>query len=169
MSSQYRIVVGVDGSPAATAALRWAFRQAAAHRGEVVAVCVWAWDPQRELAHAQARQAEAEAVLSAAITTALGDNPRVAVRGRAIAGSAARVLVEQAAGADLLVVGSRGRGRMAKAMLGSVAAECTRLSDAPVVVLPSPRAARVRAGVEARPVIEPTPTPSVPAMARHST
>ncbi|NUT33840.1 MAG: universal stress protein, partial [Hamadaea sp.] len=83
MSTVYRIVVGVDGSPAATAALRWAFRQAAAHRGQVVAVCVWPWDPQRDLAYAQARQAEAEAVLSESIATALGDNPRVAVNGLA--------------------------------------------------------------------------------------
>lgn len=164
MSTVYRIVVGVDGSPAATAALRWAFRQAAAHRGQVVAVCVWPWDPQRDLAYAQARQAEAEAVLSEAIATALGDNPRVAVNGLAVAGSPARALVEQSAGADLLVVGSRGRGRMAKAMLGSVAAECVRLAGTPVVVLPNLRAARVRrAGAVMGPAAEEVRPPTAAA------
>jgi len=136
MTSTYRIVVGVDGSPASIAALRWAFRHAYARRGSVQAVCVWPWDPRQEVAHAEARQAECEALLSEAIGTALADNPRVPITGRAIAGRPAQELVKAAREADLLVLGSHGRGRIARAVLGSVAETCVRMSNVPVVVVP---------------------------------
>ena len=135
MISTYRIVVGVDGTPASIAALRWAFRHAYARRGSVQAVCVWPWDT-REIVHAEARQAECEAMLSEAITTALADNPRVPVSGRAVAGRSAYELAKAAQQADLLVLGSHGRSRIAHAVLGGVAETCVRLSTVPVVVLP---------------------------------
>ncbi|NUT18888.1 MAG: universal stress protein [Hamadaea sp.] len=136
MTSTYRIVVGVDGSPASVAALRWAFRQAYARRGSVLAVCVWPWDPRREVTHAEATHAQCEALLSEAITVALADNPRVPVSGRVVVGRAAYELVKVARVADLLVLGSHGRGRVSRAMLGSVTEACVRLSTVPVVVLP---------------------------------
>jgi nucleotide-binding universal stress UspA family protein len=153
MTSTYRIVVGVDGSPASIAALRWAFGHAYARRGSVQAVCVWPWDPRREVAHAEAWQAECEALLSAAITTALADNPRVPISGRAVAGRPAQELAKAAREGDLLVLGSHGRGRIARAVLGSVAESCVRVSTVPVVVLPH----RV-------PVSAPQPAPALSAV-----
>ena len=44
----------------------------------------------------------------------------IAVRVQTLPGAPAAVLVEQAQGADLLVVGHRGRGGVASALLGSV-------------------------------------------------
>ena len=53
-----------------------------------------------------------------------------------VPGDAASALIDQANGAELLVVGSRGRGRFAGALLGSVSRRCTEHAPCPVVVVP---------------------------------
>jgi nucleotide-binding universal stress UspA family protein len=61
------------------------------------------------------------------------------VRALALEGGAARVLLRHAEGADLLVVGSRGRGPIVGSMLGSVSGHCVHHATMPVVVVPGPR------------------------------
>jgi len=55
-----------------------------------------------------------------------------------VAGRPVERLVEAAAEASLLVVGSHGAGRLQQLLVGSVAAGCIRAADCPVVVLPAP-------------------------------
>lgn len=108
-----RIVVGVDGSQSKQA-LRWVIEQAWL-TGAVVVDAVVAWicptlygwamtkrDPQ--LDHA------AEKALVGAVEEVAGQEPSVEIRRIAVSASAAQVLLEQARGADLLLVGSRGQG-----------------------------------------------------------
>jgi Universal stress protein family len=71
----YRIVVGVDGTPAGVRALRWAFRQAAARSGVVEAVIVTGRDRAVVTDSDQVHRNEGERILSEAIVVALGDNP----------------------------------------------------------------------------------------------
>ncbi len=140
----YRIVVGVDGSPAGSRALQWAVREAAAHGGAVTAVTAWNWDgiDPTVIPDADAEQGRAEELLGEAISEARAAEPCVPVAGVATAGRPGPVLIEHSRDASLLVLGSHGHGRLFHAVLGSVAEECVRGAGCPVVVLPAPRRER---------------------------
>jgi nucleotide-binding universal stress UspA family protein len=77
------------------------------------------------------------------------------VAGVATAGRPGPALIEQARGADLLVLGSHGQGRLFHAVLGSVAAECVHGARCPVVVLPAPQRERVGAAASTAAVRRP--------------
>lgn len=64
-------------------------------------------------------------------------------RAEAIEGAPARVLTRAGRDADLLVLGSHGHGRLHHAVLGSVAHECIRLAQRPVLIVPVPQPERV--------------------------
>jgi nucleotide-binding universal stress UspA family protein len=136
-----RIVVGVDGSPSSRAAIRWAVRYAGLTGGTVDAVMAWhvpstlgsypwvSMDETDDL-HENALQALHE-VLEAEVEA--GD--RHLVRAEVLNGHPAEVLLHAAADADLLVVGSRGHGRFADAMLGSVGQHCVHHAQCPVLIM----------------------------------
>jgi len=133
-----RIVVGVDGSSPSKRALRWAVQQAAATGAVVEAVICWrfptvyGWEPaavDRELG------AVARRMLAQAVTEVTAGNRPVEIREAAASGHAAEILLERARGADLLVVGNRGRGGFAGTLLGSVGQHCVQHAPCPVVVV----------------------------------
>lgn len=137
------IVVGFDGSPHARAALEYAAREARAHRSELRVVTAWhvpamayasglgpapSFDPHEleEAARATASQASAQ----------LGnDAAEITLETRVREGQPAHVLVEEAADADLLVVGSRGHGGFSGLLLGSVSQQCAAHAHCPVVIV----------------------------------
>jgi nucleotide-binding universal stress UspA family protein len=137
---QPRVVVGVDGSPSSYAALRWAARYAQMVHGRVEAICVWdtpsdvgwtgpAIDPEFDLEQARERFAEE-------LTAVFADQPRPAgLREHLVEGDPSEVLIRASQGAEVLVVGSRGRGGFARAMLGSVSQRCAQHAACPVVVV----------------------------------
>jgi nucleotide-binding universal stress UspA family protein len=79
--------------------------------------------------------AEAEIMLEDAVAAV--DTTGVTVERKVITGSAAHVLVEQAKGASLLVVGSRGRGGFSGLLLGSVSQQTAHHAPCPIVIVPS--------------------------------
>lgn len=138
-----RIVVGVDGSPSSLAALKWAIRQARLAGGSVDAVTAWeypggaggfGWSPGAAFATTDLASV-AEKTLSEATATALAEADWVSVRQLVREGHPARVLMDAAEGADLLVVGSRGHGGFAGMLLGSVSPHCVRHASVPVLVI----------------------------------
>jgi len=140
----HRIVVGVDGSPSARAALRWAVRQAAFTGGTVDAVMAWqipmmlrtyTWTP---IYTEEARDFEQDAkkTLEAVIRDEVGPADSQRVTSRVVNGQTAEVLLEASANADLLVVGSRGHRVFAEALLGSVGQHCMHHARCPVLVMP---------------------------------
>ena len=136
---EQRIVVGVDGSDSSKGALRWAIRQAKLTGATVTAVTAWqypsayGWAPLGDDAVDFA--GEAEKALAAALTEASGAVPEVSVRPRVAQGPAAEVLLRAAEGAELLVVGSRGHGGFASALLGSVSLHCVLHALCPVLIM----------------------------------
>ncbi len=74
-------------------------------------------------------------VLADAIGEVSGPGEPVKIRSTVAEGNAARVLLDASAGAELLVVGSRGRGGFTEALLGSVGQHCVHHATCPVVVI----------------------------------
>lgn len=141
-TSAPRIVVGVDGSEPSKAALRLAAEQAELTGGVVDAVYAWepppSWPP-RESKLGGYQEEQAREHLDQVIDEVLGPERSVEVRPRSTQGHPAAVLLEVAAGARLLVVGNRGHGGFAGALLGSVGQHCVQHAPCPVVVVRGPR------------------------------
>lgn len=139
-----RIVVGVDGSSGGRAALRWALEEAERRHATVDVVLAWhlpytfggpamtvPFDPAEEASNAKQQ-------LDHLVAAAVGREHRDLEVNQIVAqGAAARVLLDVAKGADLLVVGSRGRGGFTGLLLGSVSQQCVHHAPCPVVVVPS--------------------------------
>ena len=140
MTPMNRIVVGVDGSKGADAALAWAAEEARLRNAHLEIVYTFAYPitggvPLPQEVDAQLI-AEAQAVLDDSLARA--DLEGTDHEARFERGSAAVRLVEIAQGADLLVVGSRGRGGFAGLLLGSVSQQCAHHAPCPIVIVPAP-------------------------------
>ena len=137
-----RIVVGVDGSPISKVALRWAINQARLTGATVDAVIAWQI-PESMTGHAWAALLVeepgfgvlAEKEMADAISEVAGPDPDVTINPVVVQGWPAEVLLEAAEGADLLVVGSRGRGGFASALLGSVSQNCAHHATCPLLII----------------------------------
>lgn len=140
------VVVGVDDSVGAARALRWAVREAAVHDWEVVAVMAWELPTTGALGVEPlpvdiAALAQGASETLARILAAVEDDARalgVTVTGEAAHGHPRHVLLERSEDADLLVVGSRGRGGFVGLLLGSVSSYCAKHARRPVAVIPAP-------------------------------
>lgn len=137
-SHPVRIVVGVDGSAESVQALRWAARQAELTGAELQVISAWEYPSFYGWAPATAGQPDF-AELSAkaqddALSTVFGTSRPDWVHAQVVEGAPARVLVDASAAADLLVVGSRGYGGLADAVLGSVSTYCVHHAHGPVTI-----------------------------------
>ena len=140
-----RIVVGVDGSDGAVGALRWAVDEARLRGPDVTLTLVHSWTypyvgdvagMAGYVVSQEQLESDAREVVDHTIAAA-GDIPEDVRVDRVIHhGGAANVLLDAAQGADLLVLGSRGRGGFAGLLLGSVSQQCVHHAPCPVVVVP---------------------------------
>ena len=137
--SDYRIVVGVDGTEGGQRALRWAIHEAAARDGSVQAVMAWTAD-DNDVPPAPSLDEQREAAMAVLARTieTVSLPAGVSVASEVVLGRAADVLAAAARDADLLVVGSHGHGRLYHSALGSVSDACVRKAGCPVVVVPVP-------------------------------
>ena len=135
----HHIVVGVDGSSQGNAALRWAFDEAAVHHSELTAVFAWQL-PFLDIPGAFDRQ-EVEDLAKEFLIKAVAEvepNPTVPVKLLVAEGDVSESLIHAAEGADLLVLGSRGRGGFKGLRLGSVSQESVAHASCPVVIVRGP-------------------------------
>jgi nucleotide-binding universal stress UspA family protein len=133
---RYRIVVGVDGSPHSNAALRWSLAEAEARGGEVVAVFVWqvpfmsfpgAFD------HDELEQGAKQFIIDT--VSRIAPTPAIPLWTLVAEGDPAASLAEASSGASLLVLGTRGRSRLAGLWHGSVSRRCAKASACPFVLV----------------------------------
>jgi nucleotide-binding universal stress UspA family protein len=127
------VVAGVDGSAGSEEVVRFAFREAELRRAPVLAVCALA-DAPASLGAAKHVQADFDRVLG----THQKEYPGLTVLRHVSAGSPRTALLEAAASAQLLVIGSRGRGGLDGMNLGSVAYVVLHHAPCPVAVVREP-------------------------------
>jgi nucleotide-binding universal stress UspA family protein len=149
-----RIVVGVDGSAPSKAALRWAADEAKLRGAKVEAVHVWSYIPPGALADPTLASMPmagvepiqsidvvrdgAQAELEATVADAFPHGTPDVVEPRLVDGDPSLALEDASKGADLLVVGHKGRSRIAAVLLGSVAKHAVDRAQCPVVVVKAP-------------------------------
>ncbi len=142
-----RIVVGVDGSEHAAAALRFAVEEARLRNATLVAVHAWSYVPLAPIQTGydtmelpptfvaddlEREEQAARTLLDNAVSTLPAG---VDVERRVVPGNADDAILDEAAGATLIVVGSHGHGRLASALLGSVSSRVIEHAPCPVVVV----------------------------------
>jgi len=139
-----RIVVGVDGSECARRALAWAIEEAILRGAEVLALHAWSYPiipapvaPILPITSSSIDfKEEAHQTLEREIKEVTGGRDDVRIEPRVVAGSAASELLRAAEDADMLVLGSRGRGGFRGLLLGSVGQQCAQHARCPVVIIP---------------------------------
>lgn len=138
-----RIVVGVDGSSGSHRALAWAVEEARIRGAAVEAVHVWttpyvAGFPYTTLVLDPAQlEQHAHELLAAAIAGVDTAGLAVPVQPVVAAGGPAEAILAHAKGADLVVVGTRGRGGFTGLLLGSVSQQVVHHATCPVVIVQS--------------------------------
>ena len=169
-ANRYGILAGVDGSPASNAAVCWAVREAALRHVPLTVVhmvnAAVPMYPQFPLSSGVSAWEEGEGrrVLEQAVKIAGEAVPAdrsVAVSGELRCSPPVPTLVEMSEDAELLVVGSHGRGTVARMLLGSVSSNVVRSAHCPVAVvrdedplMPHPGQAPVLVGVDGSPASE---------------
>jgi nucleotide-binding universal stress UspA family protein len=164
------IVVGVDGSPAAKVAVYWAAREAAMRNISLTLVTVVnpilpTWEHAPVPAEFERWQKEqARGFIDDAVKTVDQNTPdgrAVKINTEVVFSSNVATLVELSKEADMIVVGCRGRGTVARVLLGSVSTGLVHHAHCPVAVvhdedplMPHPDQAPVLLGVDGSPASE---------------
>lgn len=121
MSSKAKIVVGIDGTEASLAALRWAMREAVASDSVVDVVHAWHAHSARDVAFGSADSLErgSKAMLENEVAAALREmDDQPVVTQTSVHGRIGQVLVERSKGASMLVLGAHGTGSLREKVLG---------------------------------------------------
>ncbi|MFC4119911.1 universal stress protein [Nonomuraea zeae] len=139
MAEAHRVVVGYDGSDFSMQALDWALDECELRRLPLTVTHAWRWPygQAAEEAKLHLRKA-AEHVLYHGAECARSSSTLADVQTDLYEGSPAERIVELSAGADLVVIGSRGLGALARSLVGSVTAYVAAHSQAPLIIVRGP-------------------------------
>ncbi|MFA1541781.1 universal stress protein [Actinomadura monticuli] len=136
-----KIIVGTDGSEPSLLAVDWAAGEAA-RRGAslhvVYVVTPWLFDVPDDPGAAQVRERmlhDGRGIVDVGAARAAERAPGLRVTGEQAGGQPAKVLIERARDAIMLVTGARGRGGLAGLVLGSTAMQVTAHAPGPAVVV----------------------------------
>ncbi|MET9392947.1 universal stress protein [Streptomyces sp. NPDC006624] len=134
------LVVGVDGSDGSILAIDWAVDEAARHGLPLRLVYASLWERYEGALPSLNRERPSEKVMADHIVASAEErvrrlNPDLKVSGEAVAAEAVSALLSEGDNATALITGSRGRGELAGALLGSVSLAVAARSYCPVVVV----------------------------------
>lgn len=136
------IAVGVDGSEGSSAALTWAATEAALRHATLRVVRAWhpptlAYDGLAyvDVPSSQQISESTEQATREQLRTVLGSDPAVHTEVVTVEGPPAKALLDATKDADLLVVGSRGRGTFGALLLGSVSTKVAQHAQTAVVII----------------------------------
>jgi nucleotide-binding universal stress UspA family protein len=134
--SQLPVVVGIDGSPASELATAIAFDEASWRGVRLIAIHAWTDAHVSDIPSIEwsAQQAVGEEALAERLAGWCERYPDVAVQRKIVLDAPARHLLDEAESAQLLVVGSRGRGGFSGMLLGSVSTAVAQAAHVPVIV-----------------------------------
>jgi nucleotide-binding universal stress UspA family protein len=163
-TKHYGVIVGIDGSPVSDAAVSWAAHDAAIRGLPLTIVYVenpaaptWSQAPILEESPAE-QVAEDRSLLANAAKIArdaIADTAQIHINGELLSSAIVPALVDQSKDAELIVVGSTGRGALSRSFLGSVSSGLIRHAHCPVALirdedpqLPHPADAPVLVGID---------------------
>ncbi|SDL88633.1 universal stress protein [Microbacterium azadirachtae] len=131
------VLVGVDGSESSRDALRYAGQIAAALGAPLRVITTWDYPALIDLypTLGWAPDVDAATILETAVKDVFGANPPAELSTSVLAGPAAAALIKESRGAEMLVLGSRGRGGFVGLLLGSVSATCATHAHCPVLIV----------------------------------
>lgn len=167
-ASQRTVLVGVDGSPSSRVAVDWAARYAQSHSLPLRLVNVvsppvmMAW-PEAPLpeGYLNWQEGQGREHLAAAEATAVEAAPGIEIRTDLISGPTLSTMIDLSKEAAMVVVGCRGRGAVARGLLGSVSSTLVRHAHSPVAVvhdedpqIQNPAKAPVLVGIDGSPASE---------------
>ena len=143
-TKHYGVIVGIDGSPESDAAVSWAAHDAAIRGLSLTLVHVenpaaptWSQAPILEES-AGVQEAENSSLLENAskiARAAIADTAPIQINGESLSSAIVPTLVDQSKDAELIVVGSRGRGALSRGFLGSVSSGLIRHAHCPVALI----------------------------------
>jgi nucleotide-binding universal stress UspA family protein len=129
------VTVGIDGSPGAHAALRWACDEARKRDAILRVVHAWSYLDQHRRFDAHYGEADARRVIDDALEALGSDAAGVDLESCTPNDLPVRALLDAAIGSDLLVVGARGIGGFKGLLLGSVSHQVAQHAPCPVVIV----------------------------------
>jgi nucleotide-binding universal stress UspA family protein len=142
VSTWKTVLVGVDGSRGSRKALVWAAAEALDHGAELVVLNVWehallppVGSGSVPLGDVSGPRGSAAEDLVQIIKEELGEDPPVVAQPVVKHGRPAEILIEQSAGGDQRVGGTRGHGGFAGLVLGSVSQHVAAYAQCPVTVV----------------------------------
>lgn len=133
-----RIIVGVDGSPSANKATEWAAQEADLRGATLELIHAWNYPNLGYggyVAVLEDFEKDASTVLEAVTAAVREAHPTLILISTLVQGPTAQTIIDKASQADMVVVGSRGKGGFSGLLLGSVGQQLVHHCQAPIVII----------------------------------